>query len=86
MRRKGVSFNPVKDVKCDACVGDVDDGPDLKVMKAGKKTDQETDRGYDANVKRPRGGGVEPFHAYVVGLRSVSSLHGERERGIEGSI
>eukprot|EP00177_Eucheuma_denticulatum_P000445 GFKZ01000777.1.p2 GENE.GFKZ01000777.1~~GFKZ01000777.1.p2 ORF type:complete len:113 (+),score=7.22 GFKZ01000777.1:641-979(+) len=80
MRWKRVAFNPVKDVKRDACVSDVHDGPDLKVVKAREKTDQKTNCGYDADVKRPRGGGVEPFHTYVVGLRSVTSLHGEGER------
>lgn len=80
IRRKGVSFKPVKDVECYGRMCYVDKCPCLKVMKSWKKTDQKPHGGYNAKIKCPCGGGVEPFHANIVRLGSVAGLHGKREK------
>lgn len=84
--RKGVSFEPVKDVECYGGMCDVDKGPRLEVMESGEEANQEPHRGYDEKVKGPCGGGVEPFHANIIRLGSVAGLHRRRGKGEMGSV
>lgn len=77
--RKRVSFEPMEYVKGDNGVCDIDECPCLKVVESREETDEESDSGYNTEIKSPCGGRIEPFDANIIRLGPVAGLHVKRE-------